>query len=290
MRCTRCARIDGARRVAAFFQGKGRSSCNLHPAWVRDKLPFILFFVATLRIPGPRTFRANRQGTLVDLANLVVVGRPSSFPPSSFFLFPSRAHTSLSAQLVVLTCRSAKSAVNFLQHAEFPLENAVTLNGGVLARGNTIFPCLRYFPTIPPPLNIPPPFLQRSITRNGMELATEKKKQKFLPFSSPTRKEQRYHLLSSESQREKKRRKKGRKYRWLVRSIREKIRADRCARVIINTRVKLINRANAENGTRMRNEGMKYVCSLLPSPRGSTHGTERRRQSWRRCFAMPSVG
>lgn len=150
MRCTRCARIDGARRVAAFFQGKGRSSCNLHPAWVRDKLPFILFFVATLRIPGPRTFRANRQGTLVDLANLVVVGRPSSFPPSSFFLFPSRAHTSLSAQLVVLTCRSAKSAVNFLQHAEFPLENAVTLNGGVLARGNTIFPCLRYFPTTPP--------------------------------------------------------------------------------------------------------------------------------------------
>lgn len=94
MRCTRCARIDGARRVAAFFQGKGRSSCNLHPAWVRDKLPFILFFVATLRIPGPRTFRANRQGTLVDLANLVVVGRPSSFPPSSFFLFLSRAHTS----------------------------------------------------------------------------------------------------------------------------------------------------------------------------------------------------
>lgn len=217
---------------------------------------------------------------------------PFFLPTPSFFLFPSRAHTSLSAQLVVLTCRSAKSAVNFLQHAEFPLENAVTLNGGVLARGNTIFPCLRYFPTIPPPLNIPPPFLQRSITRNGMELATEKKKQKFLPFSSPTRKEQRYHLLSSESQREKKRRKKGRKYRWLVRSIREKIRADRCARVIINTRVrvKLINRANTKNGTRMRNEGMKYVCSLLPSPRGSTHGTKRRRQSWRRCFAMPSVG
>lgn len=155
-----------------------------------------------------------------------------------------------------------------------------------LARGNTIFPCLRYFPTIPPPLNIPPPFLQRSITRNGMELATEKKKQKFLPFSSPTRKEQRYHLLSA-SQREKKRRKKG-KETSLTRSINS--REDRCARVIINTRVKLINRANAENGTRMRNEGMKYVCSLLPSPRGSTHGTERRRQSWRRCFAMPSVG
>lgn len=188
----------------------------------------------------------------------------------------------------MLTCRSAKSAVNFLQHAEFPLENAVTLNGGVLARGNTIFPCLRYFPTIPPPLNIPPPFLQRSITRNGMELATEKKKQKFLPFSSPTRKEQRYHLLSA-SQREKKRRKKG-KETSLTRSINS--REDRCARVIINTRVrvKLINRANTKNGTRMRNEGMKYVCSLLPSPRGSTHGTERRRQSWRRCFAMPSVG
>lgn len=282
MRCTRCARIDGARRVAAFFQGKGRSSCNLHPAWVRDKLPFILFFVATLRIPGPRTFRANRQGTLVDLANLVVVGRPSSFPPSSFFLFPSRAHTSLSAQLVVLTCRSAKSAVNFLQHAEFPLENAVTLNGGVLARSLAGIRFSLVCATFPPPL------LQRSITRNGMELATEKKKQKFLPFSSPTRKEQRYHLLSA-SQREKKRRKKG-KETSLTRSINS--REDRCARVIINTRVrvKLINRANTKNGTRMRNEGMKYVCSLLPSPRGSTHGTERRRQSWRRCFAMPSVG
>lgn len=207
---------------------------------------------------------------------------PFFLPTPSFFLFPSRAHTSLSAQLVVLTCRSAKSAVNFLQHAEFPLENAVTLNGGVLARSLAGIRFSLVCATFPPPL------LQRSITRNGMELATEKKKQKFLPFSSPTRKEQRYHLLSA-SQREKKRRKKG-KETSLTRSINS--REDRCARVIINTRVrvKLINRANTKNGTRMRNEGMKYVCSLLPSPRGSTHGTKRRRQSWRRCFAMPSVG
>lgn len=155
MRCTRCARIDGARRVAAFFQGKGRSSCNLHPAWVRDKLPFILFFVATLRIPGPRTFRANRQGTLVDLANLVVVGRPSSFPPSSFFLFLSRAHTS---PLPLCTaCRAhvperqvcsqlfATRWISTRKRSNFKRRRARSL-----ARGNTIFPCLRYFPTTPP--------------------------------------------------------------------------------------------------------------------------------------------
>lgn len=57
----------------------------------------------------------------------------------SLFLFRAAACTACRAHVL-----EHQSAGNFLQHAEFPLENAVTLNG-VLARGNTIFPCLRYF-------------------------------------------------------------------------------------------------------------------------------------------------
>ena len=118
---------------------------------------------------------SNHQGTLVDLANLVVrcfslsftrthththTHTLSSLPLSISLSLSSLLSLSLSLSLSLClslflfraaactACRAHvlehQSAGNFLQHAEFPLENAVTLNG-VLARGNTIFPCLRYF-------------------------------------------------------------------------------------------------------------------------------------------------
>lgn len=218
MRCTRCARIDGARRVAAFFQGKGRSSCNLHPAWVRDKLPFILFFVATLRIPGPRTFRANRQGTLVDLANLVVVGRPSSFPPSSFFLFLSRAHTSplplctacrahvperqVCSQLFATRWISTRKRSNFKRRRARSREYDFPL-----------FALLSHHPS----------FNDQS---HGMEWNSRPKKRNKNSSHFPLPRERNNDIIFYQRVKGKrKEEKKGRKHRWLVRSIREKIAA-----------------------------------------------------------------
>lgn len=84
-----------------------------------------------------------------------------------------------SAQLVVLTCWSAKSAVNFLQHAEFPLENAVTLNGGVLARSREYdFPLFALL-SHPSPVK---PTLPLNDQSHGMEWNSRPKKTNILPI------------------------------------------------------------------------------------------------------------